>query len=53
MTGKQTKTYPRKRKTHEYKINKGIGKFKCNICEKKYIRYSKFDRFCNSCRSRI
>ena len=31
----------------------GIGQFKCNYCEKKYTRYGKYDRFCNTCRRNV
>ena len=56
MTGKQIRTYPRVRKHGKHRAhhpNQGIGEFKCNVCQKKYTRYNKFDRFCNECRARL
>jgi len=32
---------------------KGLGKYKCFICQKEYMRYGKYERFCNPCRYRI
>jgi len=31
----------------------GIGQFNCNYCGKKYTRYGKYDRFCNTCRRNV
>jgi hypothetical protein len=58
MTGKQLgghrKKYERRNgAVRQHFPGKGLGEFDCNICYKKYTRYGKYDRFCNSCRLRI
>jgi len=54
-------TQPEKRKKYDqcdgavrqHFPGKGLGEYKCFICQKKYTRSGKYDRFCNPCRYRI
>ena len=58
MTGKQIEGHRKKYERRNGAVRKhfpgkGLGEFDCYICHKKYTRYGKYDRFCNSCRVHI